>query len=178
MRPAVPKPLILGWLLGVLTVGAIAAVVGGLTLGGITFDTSASTPHSRVFSRLIHLTMTNSVRFRAEGQEPVSAAKQASLIRGGIAYQRDCAACHGGPGQARARWASAMLPTPPLLLDTRNHWTHAQLYKVIRDGVKMSGMPAWGEIESQQTVSDLTHFVERLPGVTPEQFAKLREAAH
>lgn len=177
MRPALPKRLIQGWLLGVLTVGALAALFGALTLAGITFDTSASTPHSRIFSRLIHLTMTNSVRFRADGLEPADAARNASLIRGAIAYQRACAACHGGPGQARAPWASAMLPTPPFLLDTRNHWTHPQLYKVIRDGVKMSGMPAWGEIESPQTISDLTYFVERLPNVSTEQFRKLGQDA-
>lgn len=174
---SLPKALVLGWLLGLATVGIGAAGYGALTLAGVTFDTSASTPHSTLFARAMHLTMANSVRRRSAGLETPGAARAASLVRGAQAYQRDCAACHGGPGAARAHWASAMLPTPPFLLDTRTRWTHDQLYKLIRDGVKMSGMPAWGEVEDPQTISDLTLFVERLRDVRPDQFARIRQPA-
>jgi len=174
MRLPLSKSLMLGWLLGLATVAIGAAAYGALTLAGVTFDTSASTPHSTLFARAMHMTMANSVRRRASGQEPPQAARAASLVRGAEAYQRDCAACHGGPGAARAHWASAMLPTPPFLLDMRTHWTHDQLYKLIRDGVKMSGMPAWGELEDAQTLSDLTLFVERLHEVRPDQFARIK----
>lgn len=170
------RPLIVGWLAGLVTAGIIAGVIGLLAFTGITFDTSASTPHPKLVGRAMHQTMVNSVRRRSGGLEPPEAAARASMLRGAIAYQRDCTVCHGGPGYARARWVSAMQPTPPYLLDTPNRWTHAELYKVIRDGVKMSGMPAWREVESPQTISDLTLFVERLPKVSPQQFARINQA--
>jgi len=177
MRSSLLRRLFPGWLLGMFTAALLAGVFGALLLSGLIFDTSASSQHSKTFAWAIHLTMIHSVRERAGRQERPDAARHASLLNGAAAYARDCVACHGGPGAARAPWVSAMLPTPPYLLDSSSRWSRAELYRLVHDGVKMSGMPAWGEIEPDQTISDIVSFVQQMPKLSPTEFARLRQQA-
>jgi hypothetical protein len=69
---------------------------------------------------------------------------------------------------------SALLPTPPFLIDASRRWSRAELYTIVHDGVKMTAMPAWGEIEPDRKISDVVAFLETLPKLTPDEFAHLR----
>lgn len=171
------RPLLAGWLLGLVTAILVAAIIGGLFLSGIAFDTSASKPHSRIVAWALHATMVHSVRHRAGGQEDPGAARRASAASGAVAYQTHCVACHGGPATARAPWANAMLPPPPYLIDASRRWSRAELYRLVHDGVKMTAMPAWGEALPDQAISDIVAFLELLPRLTPDQFACLGHGA-
>jgi len=160
--------LLFGWLLGLATVGAVAALAGTAVVFGGLYDTSARTEHSRPVAWAIHQTMIHSVRRRTGAVPPVPAA--ASLWSGAREYQAHCLACHGGPGMDRARWAKALLPTPPFLVDASRNWSRRELTNIVHDGVKMTAMPAWGEVESDRQVSDVVAFLEVMPKLTPTQF--------
>ena len=45
-----------------------------------------------------------------------------------------------------------------------------ETFWVIKHGIKMSGMPAWGTSHDDQTLWAITAFVMRLPNMTPEQY--------
>lgn len=172
-----PHQLLLGWLLGLATCALAGAVVAGLILSGIIFDTSATQPHSKIFAWGVHQTMINSVARRSSPAAPRLAPTRDTLLAGARQYQADCVACHGGPGIARAPFASAMLPTPPYLIDTSRRWSHGELYKLVHDGVKMTGMPAWGEVKSDRQVAQIVALIEAMPKMTPGQFDRLMEQA-
>lgn len=165
-----------GWIAGLLTAGLIAAT-GGLAIvfGGI-YDISASTPHSRPAAWAIHSTMIHSVR-RQAGPAPAPAAASAMLLSGLRDYDRHCVACHGGPGVHRAPWASAMLPTPPFLIDAPSRWNQAELFKIVHDGVKMTAMPACGEVEPNDRIAAVVAFLDEMPHMSPERFQQLQLAA-
>lgn len=169
------RTLAWGWLLGVASVALAGAIYLTLTLTGVIFNTAATAEHSKPFAWAIHATMINSVKRRSHSAEPRVAFDPATLIAGARDYEAHCIACHGGPGVARARWASAMLPTPPYLLDAPRRWSPAELYTIVHDGVKMTAMPAWGEIESDRQVAAVVAFLEVMPKMTPAQFAQLRQ---
>jgi len=69
-----------------------------------------------------------------------------------------------------------MTPTPPYLLDSARRWTPGQLYYVVDHGVKMTGMPAWGEVLSQQDVWRVVAFLEALPHLSATDYARMRAA--
>jgi len=171
------RMLMLGWLLGVASVGLVGAVVIALVLSGIIFDTSATQPDSKAFAWGVHFTMKNSVRRRARAEFPRLPLDRATLLAGAREYENHCIACHGGPGVARAPWVSAMLPTPPYLLGSPSRWSHAELYHVVHDGVKMTGMPAWGEVKSDRQVAQIVALLEAMPKMTPGQFDQLMQQA-
>jgi mono/diheme cytochrome c family protein len=163
-----------GWLAGLVTAGALAAIVLGLILSGVIFNTSATRPHSKAFAWGVHVTMANSVERRSRNDAPRLPLTADTLMAGAREYETHCIACHGGPGVARAPWVSAMLPTPPYLIDASSRWSHAELYNLVHDGVKMTGMPAWGEVESDRRVAEVVTFLEVMPKMTPEQFDLFR----
>lgn len=176
IRPPL-RTLAWGWLFGVATVAVLGGIYLALMLAGITFDTSAATPHSKLFAWGVHNTMNNSVRRRAPANAPRLPIDDATLLAGARNYETNCIACHGGPGVARARWVSGMLPTPPYLLDMPKRFSHAEIYTLVHDGVKMTGMPAWGEVQSDREVAEVVTFVETMPRMTPGQFAAWRQRA-
>jgi mono/diheme cytochrome c family protein len=169
------RRLLLGWVLGVATCALIAAMILVLILSGIIFNTSATQPHSKALAWGVHMTMINSVTRRSRGNVPTLPLTRETLMAGARQYEAHCIACHGGPGVARAQWASGMLPSPPYLIDASSRWSHAQLYNLVHDGVKMTGMPAWGEVESDRQVAEVVAFLEVMPKMTPDQFGRLRQ---
>jgi mono/diheme cytochrome c family protein len=171
------KALFIGWLSGLGTVAIVGAVALLLVLSGILFNTSARQPHSEAVAWVVHRTMIASVARRSRNEVPRLPFDRKTLLAGMRNYETHCIACHGGPGAARAAWVSAMLPTPPYLLDSSGRWTHAELFTLVHDGVKMTGMPAWGEIQSDRQIAEVVALLEAMPKLTPAQFAKLRQLA-
>jgi hypothetical protein len=70
-----------------------------------------------------------------------------------------------------------LLPTPPYLLEGTRRWTPAELVTIVRDGVKLTAMPAWGELEPQKKITDVVALLIVMPRLTPAAFARLRKTA-
>ncbi|MGN6817955.1 MAG: c-type cytochrome [Sphingomonas sp.] len=172
------KMLLIGWLAGLATAGGIAGIALTLILTGVIFNISATQPHTPLFAWGVHATMKNSVARRSRGDVPRLPLTRDTLLAGAREYEAHCVVCHGGPGVARAPWVSGMLPTPPYLIDASSRWSHAELYNLVHDGVKMTGMPAWGEVESDRKVAEVVAFLEIMPKLTSDQFDRLRRRVH
>jgi mono/diheme cytochrome c family protein len=151
--------------------GALAIVETGA------FDTSASTPHSFLVAWATHTTMIHSVRLRSRGVVPPARFTGDDVRAGFRLYEADCLSCHGGPGIARGRLAAGMNPTPPYLLDAARKWPPAQLYQIVRNGVKMTGMPAWRGVRSDREMWSLVAFLDALPALTPQAYLQMRREA-
>ncbi|MEI4469728.1 c-type cytochrome [Frigidibacter sp. MR17.24] len=86
-------------------------------------------------------------------------------------FQRDCATCHGGPGTAPASFALSLNPAaPPLSAIER---PAAEILWLIRNGLKLSAMPAWEDHLSEAEMRALTGFVRALPGISPSEYRSL-----
>jgi mono/diheme cytochrome c family protein len=164
-----------GVLLGWLAAGLAGATLAAMILFGGLYDTAADNPHLRPVAWAVHRTMISSVQRRAADAPPLPPVTPARLLSGAREYEAHCLACHGGPGVARAPWASALLPTPSFLIDARTRWTPGELRALIAHGVKMSAMPAWGEVLPGAKIDDLVMFLELMPRLTAAQYQRLRE---
>jgi mono/diheme cytochrome c family protein len=155
--------------------GALAAiaVAAGAVVGFGLYDVSAATPHFWLVTWATHTTFVNSVT-RQAAEIPQAPPVTLERLRAGLLqYQQDCVACHGGPGIARASWVSGMNPTPPYLTGMGARWTSAQLYWIIANGSKMTGMPAWSVSRSDRQIQDLVAFVQALPRIRPDVYARV-----
>jgi mono/diheme cytochrome c family protein len=88
-------------------------------------------------------------------------------------YQANCGQCHGGPGVAPADFALGMMPVPPPLAGVGRERPVEEIFWFIRNGLKMSGMPAWEGRLSRDQMLDLTAFVTVLPSLSPAQYRAL-----
>ena len=165
-------------LLGAVAALAVAGACGGgiglwLYKGG--FNTAASKPHYKIVAVVTHNTMINSVKKRAEQVQPPQAFTPEQVLAGAKSYEEHCLACHGGSGVSRAVWAATMTPPPPYVIDSARNWSKSDLYIILLQGVKMSAMPAWGEILPERELWNLVAFLDAMPDLSPADYRAMRE---
>ena len=166
----------LRWSIGALCVaGAIgAAVVFIVFMGG--FDVAADAAWSQPSTWAIHRTMIHSVQARSGEARPPDRFTVAEVREGFRLYDAHCAMCHGGPGLGREPWTAGLEPSPPYLIDAAHRWSRQDLYWIIRHGVKMTGMPGWKARISSPETWNLVAFLEALPYLTADDYARMRAA--
>jgi mono/diheme cytochrome c family protein len=98
------------------------------------------------------------------------------LAAGATAYKSMCQQCHAGPGAERAEWAEGMRPRPPHLTEAAAEWALGEVFWLVRHGVRMSGMPAFGPTHGDEEIWGIAAFVKELPAMTPERYAAAGQA--
>lgn len=75
-----------------------------------------------------------------------------------------CASCHGNDGSGHTTLGQSFYPkTPDMRLDATQRMTDGELYWIIENGVRLTGMPAWGTGGANDADSwKLVHFIRRL----------------
>lgn len=98
-------------------------------------------------------------------------------VREGLEHFADhCAVCHANDGGGDTPFGRGMYPKPPDMrqLLTQNK-TDGELYYTIQHGIRLSGMPAFGEKNRTDSESTwkLVHFIRHLPKLTAEQLRQM-----
>jgi mono/diheme cytochrome c family protein len=140
------------------------------------FDVAAARPHNRLIEWITHETMINSVKRRAPDVALPGAVSVSQAERGFCQYETHCVACHGAPAVARDQWVNGLNPQPPYLLDATQKWKPRELEWIVRNGIKMTGMPAWRESMSDGEIKDVVAFVEAMPKMPPQTYVRWRAA--
>lgn len=149
-----------------------AAAAGSVVYFGL-YDISAVTPHTRPVYAILDVALRQTIHRRALAITAPSLDDPARAERGFRDYHRHCVACHGAPGVAPAGAGKGMMPVPNNLVDSARHLTSAEIYWVVRNGIKMTGMPAWQYRLTDAQLWDLVAFVRRLPGLSPDDYRAL-----
>lgn len=122
-----------------------------------------------------HTNWRSSLMWRAPEQTaPDSAAPNQGLEH----YRSSCLMCHGAPKVSRAEWAHHMQPMPPKLWKkgTQN-LSDGKLYHIVHNGVRMTGMPAFGQKHTESDIWNIVALVRELDSLSKKQQQKLKEAA-
>ena len=98
---------------------------------------------------------------REVGAAPGSDA--ASVDNGNMLYGMDCDSCHGKDGRHPTETGQWMSPRVVNLGGPEvQGWSDAELFWIVKNGVKFSGMPAFGKTQSDKEIWDLVHYVRSL----------------
>ena len=54
-------------------------------------------------------------------------------------------------------------------------WAPTELFWIVKNGIRMTGMPAWHEIYTDDEIWDIVAFLKRLPAMSPEQYQDLQK---
>ncbi len=156
------------WTLGIGFVLVIGFACAFLFSG--TFDVSAAKPEGSLAQWVFSTMMDNSVRRSAE-TVTVPSLDDSALIRLGFAHYSDmCVSCHGSPAGGRTEVGLGLNPPAPDLSSVVNDWKPSELYWIIKNGIKMTGMPAFGPTHNENELWGMVAFVRKLPGMTAEQY--------
>ncbi|MCD6674235.1 MAG: c-type cytochrome [Burkholderiaceae bacterium] len=157
-----------------LAAGAVAGALAVLLAG--VYDVSAIDQHLRPTFWALQTGLRQSVKQRAAAIEPPPLDDPALAARGLHHFRAHCVQCHGAPGVAPEPFALGLTPLPGSLSDTAREWTASQIYWVVRNGIKMTAMPAWQFRMSDEELWSIVAFLKTLPGLSPQEYRDSRAA--
>ena len=161
-----PWGLVAGALL-VLVGAAAVAIYAGL------YNIAADVPHPQIVYWLIETVRERSVETRARDVlVPKDLDDSRRISKGAGQYAEMCSGCHLGPGMKRTAISRGIYPRAPELR-RKTDLTPAEQFWIVKHGVKMTGMPAWGVTHDDELLWDVVAFVRELPELTPEQYETL-----
>ena len=118
------------------------------------FETSIATQGER----LVHQPRQRAVQYRQHPKDSVS-----SVSAGETLFGMGCATCHGQDGRKPAPIGQSMYPR---VLDLGSPevqgMSDRELFWVIKNGIRLSGMPGFAKIESDEQIWDLAYYVRSL----------------
>ena len=120
--------------------------------------------------------IARSIALPAEAKEKRNPlADSDEVLAEGLAHWADhCAACHANDGSGQATMGRNMYPpAPDMRLDSTQELTDGELFYIIQNGIRLTGMPAWGgsgdASHNDQDSWKLVRFIRHLPKLTFEE---------
>ncbi len=162
-----------GFLIGV---AVLAVAVSGFMLvvySGL-YNVAANRNETSVVAWTLGEISDHSIRSHAR-TIPTLDVSRASVPAGAEHYHQLCQGCHGAPGVKPSIVGRGLDPEPPDLSESAREFSVRELYWTIENGIRMTGMPAFGVGLDTQALLDTTVFVSHLPDISPEEYRKMTE---
>lgn len=160
--------------------GAVSIVIlSGVAYGhfGI-FNVAADDPHWPATTRLLEWGRERSINARAADLEVPNLDDPDLLISGGPDYNEMCSGCHSKPGSQDAELAQGLYPHPPNFAEPGNQGhgsgdrnsDAARKFWIIKHGLKMTGMPAWGATHDDARMWAMVAFLQKMPTLSSAEY--------
>ncbi len=162
---------------GILLLAVIAFISGVVVMFSGVINVAATNPHHPVTDFILSTTMDNSVSAHAKGITAPPLDDDRMVMEGFRHYREMCVDCHLAPGIDSTEISEGLMPRPPRLQEEVEEWKPEELFWVTKNGVKMTGMPAWGPTHSDARIWAIVAFLEKLPHMTAEQYQEMERTA-
>ena len=162
------------------------AIAYSITSKGLSTRTSPAAAEEAIARTMREWATPRAVRHQVN---PVEGAP--AVLEGALEHWADhCAACHANDGSGQTEMGRSLFPRSPDMRASRTQsLTDGELFSIIENGIRLTGMPAWGTgtPEGERESWALVHFIRRLPSLdaseiermealNPQSPAKFREA--
>lgn len=144
----------------------LGVAVGALVL--LMSGCPASKKPSKLETNLANIAKDVVIPLEAQNLKNPAPATDENIQVGQQTYLQQCALCHAADGHAATKLGLAMYP-PAMDLNSPHvqRWTDAELFWIIQNGVRLTGMPAWKTIVSEQDTWKMVNFIHALPKLAP-----------
>lgn len=159
----------------VLLAAAAAAAAAGVWYVRATGLSARATPgavEARLARAVRGLAVPREVR---ERQNPVPRSDEA-LAQGRAHFADHCSSCHANDGSGDTEMGRNLFPkAPDMRLAATQDLTDGELFWIIENGIRFTGMPAWstGTREGEEASWHLVHFIRRLPDITEAEVEEM-----
>jgi len=162
--------------LGILFIGTLTAVAvgGALFVGSGVYNIGADDHHTKVVLAIIEQLRDRSIAARANSIEAQYVEDPRRIVLGAQRYAALCVGCHLAPGATKSDVRQGLYPHPPNLAQEELRPAQRTFW-IIKHGIKMSAMPAWGKTLDDETIWNVVAFVRKMPDMTPETYQELSQ---
>ncbi len=158
-------------MISVVLAGLAFAILafGFVAIGGV--NVAADQPHGWLTYNLLHFAFNRGVGLRASAVIPPADLAAPSRIKlGAQHFHMVCSNCHGGPGLGQSPVALSMRPQPQTLPAVLDQFTDADLFWIVKHGVKFSAMPSWTNQTRDDEVWSMVAFLKQLRGMSAQTY--------
>jgi mono/diheme cytochrome c family protein len=150
---------------------ALAVIVAVYLVSGF-YNVGADSEHTGLVHSTLAFVRERSVHAHGEDIVPPKLDDPKMLVAGASDYDEMCSACHLAPGMAENEMRPGMNPKPPILAKDAPD-SAGEAFWVVKHGIKMTGMPAWGVTHTDDELWPIVAFLMKQPSMTPEQYKAL-----
>jgi mono/diheme cytochrome c family protein len=148
-----------------IAAGLVAFAYSGL------YDVGADAAHSAPVAWFLGTLRARSLAADANGVASRDLNDPKLIAEGAEHYDAMCTGCHLAPGMEDTELRKGLYPQPPKLADPWPSDPREQFW-AIKHGIKFTAMPAWGATHDDDTIWAIVAFLQKLQGMTPEQYAQ------
>jgi mono/diheme cytochrome c family protein len=155
----------------ILIVGSIIFIYSGL------YDVSAFNQDRGIMRWVLNTTSDKSVEHYSKDISVPNLTDPLMIKEGFEHYNEMCESCHGAPGKGESDLAKGLNPHAPHLVRSARHMSPQELFWETKNGIKMTGMPAWGKTHSDEKIWAMVAFMKKLPDISAEEYKKMESEA-
>ncbi len=163
----------IGFICGMLFAIGVPLLI--LATGAV--DWSAAAKPGRIETTLADWALDKSMKSRVSKQSNPFVNQPAAISSGLNHYRENCLFCHGAPGVKRSEAGNGLNPpAPKLQAEDVQQLSDGELFWIIKNGIRFSGMPAFGPTHDNDEIWQIVSFTRHLPHLSAEEEQKLSPA--
>jgi mono/diheme cytochrome c family protein len=161
---------VVGTVIVVIVIGVIAAAAN-LLVHGVSARDQPTRTEVAVARTMRHLAVPSRLRSM---KNPI-AMTPAALQEAREHFADHCAQCHGNDGRGQTEMGRSLYPRAPDMTSAETQeLTDGELFEIIRNGVRLTGMPGWGGEHTEADDWKLVLFIRHLPHMTKEEAQSMK----
>ena len=154
----------------IAVVGLIVAGFAGVFLYLGVYNIGADDPHTKPVYWMVEKLRDGSITHHSRDiVVPGNLTDPKRIASGAGLYTEMCSGCHLAPGMERSEISQGLYPRAPELFREQQRSAKEQFW-IIKHGVKLTAMPAWGKTHSDELIWDMVAFVRQMPKMTAAQY--------
>src|SRR5438874_3089983 len=162
----------------ILVLAVVMAIAVGVLVGAyfVTVGVSARPQPGRLETVAAQTVRGIAIRTRIRGLTNPIPATADVIAEGRDHFADHCAVCHGNDGSGNTEMGRGLYPrSPDMRLPATQSLSDAELFYIIENGVRLTGMPGWSTGTKQGEISSwhLVHFIRHLPKMKEDEIAAM-----
>jgi len=161
----------------IMVAGLITLVITGfLVIWFGLYNVAANDKHYALTLKVLELVRNRSITMRADETNMPDIEDEKLIAEGALNYADMCTGCHLAPGMKATELHTGLYPQPPnFSQSTHGHHNPANMFWVIKNGIKMTGMPAWSPAHTDNQIWSMVAFINKMNEMSAEQYQQLIE---
>ncbi len=161
------------WIIVLVVVAGVAIWFAHWISGGFSTREQPSAAEAFLARTSLSLSMPSGAK---QAKNPFSATPE--VLRGARnRYEDNCALCHANNGSGLTDLGKNLYPKPPdLRAPLVQHLSDGELYYIIHNGIRMTGMPAWGPAANDSESWKYVLYLREIPKLTTEDVQQMDDA--
>lgn len=160
-------------LLTVVSIVVLSAAAAAAYVYSGSINVAASDAHWPLTYQIMETARVRSIKAHARGIEvPPGFDEQAKIVSAVAHFSAHCSVCHGAPGVDKGEFATGMYPPPPDLTGVSKRYSPGELFWILKNGIKMSGMPSMAD-DGDDMLWATVGVLQKLPGMSADDYNDL-----